>query len=158
MINSLFPSGWEQFLLGGISIGIVVSLMFIATGRVVGLSSFFSSTLSWFSKLPFLQQSNLVDARSWRLACAVGLILGAMIWAHFFSPAIYLHSGLGPVQLLVGGIFVGFGSRLSNGCTSGHGICGLSSLSFSSLVAVITFMVFAIGTALIMGFVNGVTL
>jgi len=155
IMNHLFPSGWEQFLIGGFSIGIGVSLMFVATGRVVGLSSFFSSSLSWFSKLPFLQQPSLVDSRVWRLACALGLIIGAMLWAHYFNPAIYLSNGISPLQLLIGGTLVGFGSRLSNGCTSGHGICGISSLSLPSLVAVMIFMGFAITTALIMSLLNG---
>jgi len=102
-----------------------------------------------------LQQPSLVDSRVWRLACALGLIIGAMLWAHYFNPAIYLSNGISPLQLLIGGTLVGFGSRLSNGCTSGHGICGISSLSLPSLVAVMIFMGFAITTALIMSLLNG---
>jgi hypothetical protein len=59
-----------------------------------------------------------------------------------------------PLRLAIGGVLVGFGARLSNGCTSGHGICGLSSLSRPSLMAVLVFMVVAIVTANVMAYVS----
>jgi len=158
MIDYLFPSGWSQFLVGGLFIGLGVGLMYVTTGRVVGLSTFFSSSLSWFSKLKTLRQTNLINSRIWRLACALGLILGAGIWAYYFDPSVYANPGINPIALVIGGVLVGFGSRMSNGCTSGHGICGLSSLSLPSLVAVIIFMVFAICTAQIISIVNGMNL
>ena len=146
-IEFLFPSGWEQFLIGGLIIGLGVGLMFLALGRVVGMSTFFSSTLSWFSKVTFFKQANLVESRSWRLWCAIGLVIGAAIWAISFGGGFHGETSISPLRLLIGGLFVGFGSRLSNGCTSGHGICGLSSLSAPSLLAVLTFMATAIVTA-----------
>jgi uncharacterized membrane protein YedE/YeeE len=143
----LFPSGWSQFLTGGLIIGLGVGLMFLTLGRVVGMSTFFSSSLSWFSTLNFFKQDNLIESRSWRLWCAIGLIVGAAIWAIFFAGGFQGNTSVGPVRLLLGGLLVGFGSRLSNGCTSGHGICGLSSLSVPSLLAVLAFMATAIVTA-----------
>jgi uncharacterized membrane protein YedE/YeeE len=155
MNNFLFPSGWVQFLIGGLLIGFGVGFMYLYTGRIVGLSTFFSSSLSWISKLKSLQQPTLVNSRLWRLACAVGLILGAGIWAHYFDPSIYANPNINPIALFTGGVLVGFGSRMSNGCTSGHGICGLSSLSLPSLVAVFTFMTCAITTAITISFIFG---
>lgn len=147
VIQLLFPTGWSQFLIGGLIIGLGVGLMFLTLGRVVGMSTFFSSSWSWFSNINFFKQANLVESRSWRLWCAIGLILGAAIWAISFGGGFHGETSIGPIRLLIGGLLVGFGSRLSNGCTSGHGICGLSSLSVPSLLAVLTFMATAIVTA-----------
>ena len=146
-IETLFPTGIEQFLVGGVFIGIGVGFMYFATGRVVGMSTFFSSTLSWFSNSPFLQQETFIKSRWWRLWCAIGMVIGAMLWAYFHDSQAYSHSNVSGLTLLIGGILVGFGARISNGCTSGHGICGLSSLSRPSFVAVLVFMSFAIATA-----------
>jgi uncharacterized protein len=67
------------------------------------------------------------------------------LWWWGWGPGQAMHTAVPVWQLLLGGVLVGFGSRLSNGCTSGHGICGLGSLQLPSLVAVLTFM----GTAFI---------
>ena len=155
MLAYLFPSGWSQFLIGGLIIGLGVGLMFLALGRIVGMSTFFSSSLSWFSNINFFKQANLIESRSWRLWCAVGLVLGAAIWAINFAGGVQGTTSVGPVRLLIGGLLVGFGSRLSNGCTSGHGICGLSSLSAPSLLAVLTFMGAAIVTANLFSYLVG---
>ena len=147
MIELLFPSGWSHFLGGGLLIGLGVSLMFICTGRIVGLSSFFSSTFSWVSKLPYFSEPRLIDSRRWRILVCVGLLFGSFIWLITLGQSIQQSTNLSEYRLLLGGILVGFGARLSNGCTSGHGICGLSSLSLPSLWAVITFMVMAMITS-----------
>jgi uncharacterized membrane protein YedE/YeeE len=156
MLQSLFPSGWEPFLVGGLLIGLGVSLMFICFGRVVGMSSVFSSTWSWASGLSHFQQPSLRDTRAWRLWCAVGLILGVMAWQFLQGPGTALTTDLSPERLLVGGVLVGFGARMSNGCTSGHGICGLSSLSGPSALAVLIFMGVAMITANAMVWITGV--
>lgn len=156
MIQLLFPSGWSSFLMGGLLIGAGVSLMFICSGRVVGMSSFFSSTWSWASKLPHFQQPSLRGSRAWRLWCAVGLVLGVMAWQWLQGPGTALSTAISPERLLIGGILVGFGARMSNGCTSGHGICGLSSLSGPSALAVLIFMGVAMITANAMVWFTGV--
>ena len=138
-MNNFFPNGWAHYLFGGLLIGLGVSLMFVVQGRVVGMSSVFTSTWSYVSKRAHFQQTRFTQTRQWRLICALGLILGAFIWF-----------------LLLGGLLAGFGARLSNGCTSGHGICGLSSLSGSALVAVLIFMSVAMATALSLSWFSGV--
>ena len=75
---------------------------------------------------------------------AAGLVLGALVWWLVAAPEGSIATGLPAWQLAVGGFLVGFGARLGNGCTSGHGICGLASLKLPSLVAVLTFMATAI--------------
>lgn len=146
-LHSLFPLGWEHYFLGGLCIGLGVALLFIMTGLVGGMSSVFSSTWSFVVRSPFFQQASLTGSRIWRLEYALGLVLGAFLWR-------LLLGGPGPEttavpawQLLVGGFIAGFGARLGHGCTSGHGICGLGSLQWPSLVAVITFVVTGMITA-----------
>jgi uncharacterized membrane protein YedE/YeeE len=78
---------------------------------------------------------------------ALGLILGALVWWLGFAGGASQATAVPAWQLLVGGVFVGYGARLGNGCTSGHGICGLGSLQWPSALAVLTFMATAFLTA-----------
>lgn len=146
-LNNLFPLGWQHYLLGGLLIGTGVALLFVLTGRVGGMSSVFSSTWSYVVDRPYFQQPRYVGTRGWRLVYALGLILGAAVWWLGLAGAAPQSTGLPVWQLVVGGFFVGYGARLGNGCTSGHGICGLGSLQLPSLLAVLTFMATAFVTA-----------
>ena len=152
---SLFPLGWEHYLLGGLFIGAGVSVLFVLTGWGGGMSTVFTSTWSYVSRKPFFQQSRFLDTRLWRLVFALGLILGAALWWTWLGPTVPLHTSVPLWQLGVGGVLVGFGARLGNGCTSGHGICGLSSLQLPSLVAVLTFMATGFVTANVVLFLGG---
>jgi uncharacterized protein len=143
----LFPLGWQHYLLGGLVIGTGVALLFALTGLIGGMSTVFSSTWSFVSRRPFFQQSRLTDSRVWRLVYAVGLVLGALVWRFTLSDGSALQTEVPVALLLVGGFLVGYGARLGNGCTSGHGICGLGSLQWPSLLAVLTFMGTAFLTA-----------
>lgn len=145
-----FPTGWGHYLSGGLLIGAGVAGLFVLTGLVGGMSTVYSSTWSFISNRPFFQQPKLRDSRLWRLAYAVGLIAGAFLWWRMLGPDARLAVALPPWRLFIGGILVGYGARLSRGCTSGHGICGLASFGKPSLVAVVTFMATAIATAHIM--------
>jgi uncharacterized membrane protein YedE/YeeE len=140
-VEALFPLGWAHYLAGGLMLGLATGGLFLLTGRIGGMSTVFSSSWSWLLKgNAFFQQARLVDSRAWRLTLALGLVLGAALWWKFFGPATPLRTGVPLWQLGLGGLLVGYGARLSNGCTSGHGICGLSSLQLPSLAAVLTFM------------------
>ena len=151
-MTELFPTGWAHYLNGGLLIGAGVSLMFVLLGRVVGMSTVFSSTWSFLTRRAFFQQSELTDSRVWRLVCALGLVAGAALWWWMLGPEGAATTEITPLRLAIGGVLVGFGARLSNGCTSGHGICGLSSLSRPSLAAVLLFIVVAIITANVMAY------
>lgn len=142
-----FPLGWQHYLLGGALIGAGVALLFVFTGLVGGMSSVFSSTWSFVVNRPFFQQARFVESRGWRLVYALGLILGALVWWLVFADAAPQSTSIPVWQLLLGGFLVGYGARLGNGCTSGHGICGLGSLQWPSLLAVLTFMATAFLTA-----------
>ena len=154
-MQTFFPHGWGHYLAGGLLIGAGVSLMFLLLGRIVGMSTFFSSSWSYVSRLPYFQQAALIQTRLWRLVCAIGLVLGAGLWWWLSGPEQAQHTLVSPARLLVGGLLVGYGARMSNGCTSGHGICGLASLSRPSLVAVLIFMAVAIVTARVFAFISG---
>jgi hypothetical protein len=144
---SLFPLGWQHYLLGGVLIGTGVALLFVLTGRIGGMSTVFSRTWSFVVRRPFFQQARFVDSRGWRLVYALGLILGALVWWLGFAGGKPEATAVPAWQLLLGGFLVGYGARLGNGCTSGHGICGLGSLQLPSLMAVLTFMATAFLTA-----------
>jgi len=155
VIDSLFPLGWAHYLAGGLLIGLGVSLLFVLTGWVGGMSTVFSSTWSYVSKRPFFQQPRFVDTRAWRLVFALGLVIGAAVWWAWRGPAGAMVTGVPLWQLGVGGVLVGFGARQANGCTSGHGICGLSSLQLPSLLAVLTFMATGFITANLVRLLGG---
>ncbi|MFH2110782.1 MAG: YeeE/YedE thiosulfate transporter family protein [Candidatus Bathyarchaeota archaeon] len=144
------PLGVTGYLLGGLIIGLAVSMVYILTGLHATQSSFFSTTLSYFSKLPYFRRKSLLESRDWRLYFAAGVILGALIYTVTISPDGFWVSSIPWWRLLLGGLLVGFGTRLSSGCTSGHGISGLASLSTTSLIAVVTFIVVGVITANIM--------
>ena len=136
----MFPNGVTSYLTGGLIIGIAVSIAYILTGTHATQSSIFTSTISYFSKLPFFQREPYLNSREWRLYFASGVILGALIYTLTISPDGFWVTSLPLWKLGLGGFLVGFGTRLSRGCTSGHGISGLASLSITSLYAVISFI------------------
>jgi uncharacterized protein len=146
----LFPMGWQHYLLGGLFIGAGTALLFVMTGRIGGMSTVLSSTWSFLVQRPFFQQERFVASRAWRLVYAAGLILGAWLWWLGFANGAAQSTSVPTWQLLLGGFFAGYGARLGNGCTSGHGICGLGSLQWPSLLAVLTFMATAFLTANLM--------
>jgi len=143
----MFPLGIEHYLIGGILVGIGVSLIYILTGLHATQSSFFTTTLSWLSKRKHFQKEQNKQERNWRVFLAIGLVLGALIYTLTLSPTGFWSTSVQLWRLALGGLLVGFGTRLSGGCTSGHGISGLASLSVTSLSAVIVFMGIAIVTA-----------
>jgi len=145
----MFPLGIFPYLIGGILIGIGVSYVYITTGLHATQSSFFSTTISYFSQIPYFQQSAYQKSRSWRITFALGVIGGAFLYSLILSPDGFFTTTVQWWRLLIGGFLVGFGTRLSQGCTSGHGISGLASLSSTSLVAVITFIAVGIIVALL---------
>lgn len=145
MMSDLLPRGLTHYLLGGLLIGAGVGLLFVLRGQIGGTSTFFTSTWSYVSERPFFQQPRFVRSRGWRALYAAGLVLGAALyWAMFGED---FETGVASWRLLLGGVLIGFGARLSNGCTAGHGICGLASLQWPSLIAVLTFLGTAIAVA-----------
>lgn len=130
-------------VVGGAMIGLSATLLLWSHGRIAGISGIWGG----------LSRSGGEGA--WRLLFVAGLLAGGVsLWlvlpAAFASPV-----GRPLGQIALAGVLVGVGTRLSNGCTSGHGVCGLSRLSGRSLVAVLTFMGVGIVTASVLGAVVG---
>lgn len=124
---------WNHFtpwasLAGGLLIGIAAAMLVLLNGRVLGVSGIVCG----------LARPRAGDA-GWRIAFLGGLLLAPTLWALMAAPVVPQFAG-GPVLLIVAGLLVGWGTRHGSGCTSGHGVCGLSRLSPRSLVATLAFM------------------
>ena len=124
-------------LTGGLLIGLSVALFFVLNGRMIGVSGMASNFL--------ISKENRIE----NLFFLVGLILGPSIYTFFLGHEIQITISNSLFLLIGGGALVGFGTRLSSGCTSGHGISGISRFSLRSIIATITFMIVGILTVLI---------
>lgn len=125
-----------QGLIGGLMIGTASAIMLLGLGRIAGVSG-----------LAARATGITVDGapRPLSIAFVVGLPLGALLVALILGP-VEARFEQGVVTLVIGGLLVGFGTRLGSGCTSGHGVCGMSRLSARSLVATATFMLTGFAT------------
>ncbi len=128
-------SGWMTALAGGMLIGVAATILLLFNGRIAGVSGMFNGVL-----LP--KRGDV----AWRLLFLLGLIFGGGVYLALVPGAYAPRTDFPVPALVVAGLFVGFGTRMGNGCTSGHGVCGLGRLSLRSLAAVLTFMATAIGT------------
>mgnify|MGYP000300020241 FL=1 len=140
----LFPNGIARYAVGGLFVGLGAAVIYLGTGISAGASTFLESTLSYVSGRARFQR--YVGSRDWRLVFTLGIILGAGVYAVAFQGGAWL-TDVQPWRLLVGGVFVGIGTRVGKGCTSGHGVCGVGSASKTSIIGVITFLLVAILTA-----------
>ena len=122
---------------GGLIIGFSVFLFFILNGRMTGVSGIASNFL--------ISKNNRID----NLLFLIGLILGPLIYSYFTKQKIEISITNSLFLLIGGGILVGLGTRISGGCTSGHGISGIGRFSLRSIIATITFMIVGILTVLI---------
>jgi uncharacterized membrane protein YedE/YeeE len=137
-----FPAGLEAYVWGGLLIGIGIGLVYWCTGRIAGISSFFTAVQSWWSRQPFFHSPTALEERRWKGVLVLGLVAGAALYTAFFGE--WYATTIPGWRLAIGGIMVGYGSRLGRGCTSGHGICGNASLSPPSLIATAVFMIVAV--------------
>ena len=125
--------------------GAGMSLLFAATGRIGGMSTVFTTVWSFFSQAPHFREARFLSSRAWRLVYAAALVAGAAAWLLLWGEPFV--TGIAPWRLVVGGFIAGFGARLSNGCTAGHGICGMASLQPASILSVLVFVATAMLTA-----------
>jgi len=129
---------WNLFtpwsaLAGGLLIGLATALYLLGNGRVAGITGIVASPLR-----ALLSRASLVPEQP-RLAFIAGLLLAPWLW-RLFAPLPAATVDIGPLGLVGAGLLVGLGTRMANGCTSGHGVCGLSRFSPRSLVNVLVFM------------------
>ena len=114
---------------GGLLIGLSASWLWLALGRVAGISGIVGAMTR--------------DGAGWRLAFLAGLIGAPVLFGLLGGEVPWRAPSAGWPVLIAGGLLVGFGTRLGSGCTSGHGVCGLARLSPRSMAATLTFMVTA---------------
>lgn len=120
---------WLLSLFGGVCIGMAVSLMLFLNGRVTGISGILNGVL-----VPEKGDTG------WRVFFILGLIFGGAL-LHLLRPESFFDtSGTSLVQVIIAGLLVGFGTVMGSGCTSGHGVCGVSRMSIRSLIATATFI------------------
>lgn len=130
-------------LYGGLLIGLAASLLILLNGRIAGISGILSGLLT-------PKQGNI----AWRVVFLIGLILSPLLYG-IFSPLPAIESTSDGNLLIIAGLLVGFGTRLGNGCTSGHGVCGIARLSTRSIVATLTFILAGIITVFVMRSIIG---
>jgi uncharacterized protein len=134
-------------LIGGGMIGLAAVVLMAVSGRVLGASGIFAGIL--------VPRFN--EAFTWRAIFLVGLLSGTIIANAYTGTGQTITYGSNATMTAVGGVIVGIGVMLGNGCTSGHGICGLARFSLRSLVATCTFMVVALFTVFLIRHVVGVS-
>ncbi len=128
---------WNAFtpwsaLAGGLLIGLAATALIVFNGRIAGISGIVGSLLqrdTWAT----------ATAWGWRAAFVAGLLAAPWLYQQF-APLPAMQMPVSPWVIIAAGLLVGFGTRLGSGCTSGHGVCGLSRLSLRSLAATLTFM------------------
>jgi uncharacterized protein len=155
LLHGLTPMHWAA---AGAAIAAITLALLFVTNRRLGISSGFEDICSLALPLPYFQRQSLLSNRTWRLPFVIGLLIGGFVsalssggWQPTLALGIFDERiGFGPAGKLawmfVGGLFIGFGTRLGNGCTSGHGIFGMSNLERSSFVTTLAFMAGGIAT------------
>ena len=126
---------------GGMIIGLAVVMFFLFNGRLVGISGIASNALT--------EKDNKFD----NLLFLIGLVIGPILYTLFTNNEINITTSNSLILLIVAGLLVGIGTRISGGCTSGHGISGLGRFSLRSIIATITFMIVGILTVLIKNYI-----
>ncbi len=123
---------------GGSLIGFAAFLFFAFNGRIAGISSISSGVIN--------KNENRID----NILFLLGLIIGPIIFSFTGNKIVSILTNSIPL-LIIGGLLVGVGTKIGNGCTSGHGVCGISRFSLRSIIATITFIVTGVITVFIFG-------
>jgi uncharacterized membrane protein YedE/YeeE len=130
--------------LGGLLIGLSASWLLLATGRIAGISGILGGLLAPAG-----------EDKLWRALFVAGLIGGCWLVRSASGDAIAVTISASAKELVLAGLLVGFGTRVANGCTSGHGVCGMARLSPRSIAATLTFMASGALTVFVMRHVLG---
>jgi uncharacterized membrane protein YedE/YeeE len=138
------PEAYLNALIGGIMIGTATSLVLLFNGKIFGVSGILAASI----------RPNSPDF-AWRFSALIGMIVGGFLLNQYYPAAFDVNMVVGPKMAGTAGLIVGFGTILGNGCTSGHGICGISRLSIRSITATITFIAFGAITVYIYNHIIG---
>jgi uncharacterized membrane protein YedE/YeeE len=149
ILNGLTPLHWG---VAGAAIASVTLLLLFIASRRLGISTGFEDVCSLVLRVPYFRRGSLLSARSWRLPLVAGLVVGGFLsallgggWEPTWDLGLFdQRIGAGPAAKLawmfVAGLLIGVGTRMGGGCTSGHGIFGLSNLEMPSLITTVSFM------------------
>ena len=155
ILHNLAPIHWA---LAGLGIAGVTLALLLLGSRRLGISTGFEDICSLVLPAPYFRREAILSGRGWRLPLLSGLVLGGALsavlgggWEPTWALGVFDRAiGFGPAGKLAwmfaGGLFIGFGTRLAGGCTSGHGVFGLANLEFPSLLSTLTFMAAGIAT------------
>ena len=156
ILNDLVPIHWG---LGGAAIGILTLGMLYFAKRRLGVSTGLESVCSLALNAPYFRRASLRESTHRRIALLVGLVIGGLLSASL-SGGVSPTWDMGPqsenlglseagktLWMFAGGLFIGFGTRLAGGCTSGHGIFGISNMERSGLVSTLSFMAAGVATS-----------
>lgn len=136
---------WLNASLGGALIGVGSTFLLLLTGRMAGISGM----------MHVLVAPRPAESNTWRWVFLAGLVIGTALYEYGLSTSPTPAPTLTPLAMIIGGFLVGWGTRQGQGCTSGHGVCGLGQLSPRSLVAVLTFLTTGMITVFVMRHVLG---
>jgi uncharacterized membrane protein YedE/YeeE len=149
ILNDLPPLHWA---LAGAGIAAVTLLLLFVASRRLGVSTGFEDLCSLVLQAPYFRRGAVISGRGWRLPLLAGLMLGGFLsaalgggWAPTWDLGVFdQRIGGGPLVktawMFAGGLLIGAGTRMGGGCTSGHGIFGLSNLEMPSLITTLSFM------------------
>ena len=155
ILHGLEPMHWS---LAGAGIAAVALLLLFIANRRLGISTGFEDVCSLVLQAPYFRRHAVRAGREWRLPFLAGLVAGGALSAALgggwrplwdlgmFDTVIALEAPGKLAWMFIGGLFIGFGTRLGGGCTSGHGIFGLSNFELPSLVTTLSFMTGGMGT------------
>jgi len=141
-----------HWALGGSVIALVTVVLLAVTNIRLGISGSFENVCSFVVRVPYLMRPDVASSHRWRLPFLAGLVLGGFLaaastvgWSATWNLGLLDRTfGLGIagkiIWMFAGGVLIGFGTRLANGCTSGHGIFGISNREASGLLSTIAFM------------------
>jgi uncharacterized membrane protein YedE/YeeE len=164
ILHQLEPIHWA---VAGVAIGAITLLLLWLMNQRLGISTGFENLCSLAARTPYFQRSEIIDSNGWRLSFLGGLLLGGFLsaatsggWAPFWDLGMFDASfGWGPAGKLAwmagGGLLIGFGTRMAGGCTSGHGIFGVSNLERASVEATLSFLLAGIVTTNVIYRVGG---
>lgn len=129
---------------GGVMIGLAASSLLLTNGKIFGVSGILGGALT----------ARTGAERYWRLSLVAGLVSGGFV-LRMFAPELIGDAVTNSFGIVVAGLLVGLGTRLGNGCTSGHGVCGVARLSRRSIVATVTFTAAGIATVFVLRLFTG---
>lgn len=118
-----------EAIVGGVIIGVAVSIMLLFNGRVTGISGIIGGLIN----------PHTLD-KSWRFLFLAGLVIGGFILKFFHPSSFTMLSHARSADYIIAGLLVGYGTLMGNGCTSGHGVCGISRFSIRSIISTMTFI------------------